>query len=76
MSKILDILGELRPEFDFSESQDFFKDGRLDSFDVVMLVSELEEQYSISIDGADIVPENFQNLLEIESLLKTNGSSV
>ena len=35
-----------------------FKDGLLDSFDIVSLVSILEETYKIKIDGLDIVPEN------------------
>ena len=38
--KILKILSEIRPEFDFKTSQDFFEDGMLDSFDLVTLVSE------------------------------------
>ena len=43
----------MRPEYDFSTSQDFISDGMLDSFDVVTLVSELEEKFSIAIDGED-----------------------
>lgn len=66
---IAEILKEIRPEFDFSGSQDFFEDGMLDSFDMVLLVSELDKNFGISIAGLDIVPENFRNLEAIQALI-------
>ena len=69
------ILKEIRPEFDFTASQDFVDDGMLDSFDIVTLVSDLEEAYGISISGLDIVPENFQNIASIQHLLQKYGKS-
>ncbi len=65
--KILEILQDIRPELDFTESNDFIEDGYLDSFDMVALVSAIDKEYGISILGEDIVPENFSN---IESIIK------
>ncbi len=73
MNKLINILSELRPEFDFESSQDFIIDGLLDSFDMITLVSELDNIFSISIDGTDIIPENFKNLKTIENLLVKKG---
>jgi acyl carrier protein len=73
MSKVPAILAQIRPEFDFSQSDDFFEDGMLDSFDLVTLVSELDKEYGISIDGMDIVPANFSNVSAIEALLTRSG---
>ncbi|MBR5964589.1 MAG: acyl carrier protein [Treponema sp.] len=71
--KILKILKEIRPEFEFEGVEDFFDEGMLDSFDLVTLVSELDKAFNIHIDGMDIVPENFMNVNAIENLLKKNG---
>lgn len=71
--KIIDILKEIRPEFDFSEETDFIEQGMLDSFDIVSLVSSLDEEFGISIDGLDILPENFSSIESIIALLKKNG---
>ncbi len=68
--KILDTLGRLRPEYDFTVSEDFIEDGMLDSFDVVSLVSELENIFSITIDGEDILPENFSSVEAIKALVE------
>lgn len=69
MSKIEEILKAIRPEFNFSDSEDFIADGMLDSYDVLMLVAELDKTYGISIAGVDILPENLRNLASIEKLL-------
>lgn len=72
--KVLEILSNLRPEFDFTEDVDFIEEGMLDSFDVVTLVSDLDSTFGISIDGVDIVPENFSSVDSIINLLKKNGA--
>jgi len=64
--QIIQILTDLRPEFDFTqEGVNFIEEGMLDSFDMVALVSELDSQFGISIDGIDIVPENFGTVDDI-----------
>lgn len=70
INKITEVLASVRPEFDFSESDDFIEDGMLDSFDLVNLIAYLDDEFNISIDGTDIVPENFKNLETITQLLK------
>lgn len=72
--QIVKILTDLRPEFDFTADVDFIEEGMLDSFDVINLVSDLDSTFGISIDGVDIVPENFSSLDSIEALLKKNGA--
>lgn len=71
--KIIKILTELRPEFDFNQNVDLIEEGMLDSFDVVTLVTILDEKFGISIDGVDILPDNFSSVEKIESLLMKNG---
>lgn len=73
--KILEILTDLRPEFDFTEDVDFIEEGMLDSFDLVSLVDELEEQFGIKIDGIDVISSNFATINKIEALLKKSGAA-
>ena len=70
MKTIEEVLEGIRPEFDFTTSQDFLRDGMLDSFDMMTLVSDLDKEYGISIAGVDILPENFQNIASIQNLLR------
>ena len=73
MKPVLEVLKGIRPEFDFTTSEDFIADGMLDSFDVITLISELDKCYSISITGTDILPENVRNLAAINKLLQKYG---
>ena len=43
MKALPDVLKEIRPEFDFTTSNDFITDGMLDSFDMVTLVAALDK---------------------------------
>ena len=74
--KIISILSELRPEFDFNESLNFIEEGMLDSFDIINLVTTLDSEFGISIDGMDVLPDNFSSVERIEALLKKNGVEV
>ncbi len=68
-TKVLNILSEIRSEFDFSTSSNFIEDGMLDSFDIVTLVTMLDEEFLISIEGTQVIPDNFISVESICSLL-------
>ena len=76
MKSIAEILKEIRPEFDFTTSQDFISDGMLDSFDIVTLVSALDKNFGVSIPGTEILPENFLSIPTIEALLVKSGAKL
>lgn len=71
--RIVHVLNEIRPEFDFAAETDFISNGMLDSFDLISLVSSLDEEFNVSIDGVDVIPENFENIESIENLLRKKG---
>ena len=54
---VLEILRNLKEDADFEESTDFIEDGLLDSFEIVELVSALEDAFEIEISGRDIIPD-------------------
>jgi acyl carrier protein len=68
-TKVEKILNEIRPEFDFSTTTNFIENGMLDSFDVVSLVTMLDKEFNISIEGVEIVPMNFNSVESICTLL-------
>jgi acyl carrier protein len=71
--KIINILTQIRPEFDFNKSSNFIEEGLLDSFDVFNLVNSLDQEFGISIDGMDIKATNFSSVDNIMKLLHKNG---
>ena len=60
--ELMEISEELHPEVDF-ESEDALVSGKvLDSFDIVNLVTELDDAFDIEITAADLLPENFDTV--------------
>ena len=76
LDEIIELLMKIRPEFDYTSSENFIEDGLLDSFDVITLTSMIEEKYNIKIDGVDIVPENFCSLEKIKRLIRKSGGEI
>jgi acyl carrier protein len=69
---VIDALKAVRPECEFAVD-DFFARGVLDSLDLTLLVSALEERLDVTINGLDIVPENFRNVQAIMALMARYG---
>ena len=72
--RIVEILKEIRPEFEFEGVENFFEEGMLDSFDLMTLVSTLQGEYGVKIAGEEILPENFANVAAIVALLEKSGA--
>ncbi|MBQ1902516.1 MAG: acyl carrier protein [Lachnospiraceae bacterium] len=61
MDKLLEILNEVDDSIDFENEDKLIDNHILDSFTIIMLVGELEDAYDITIDAAEMTPENFNS---------------
>jgi acyl carrier protein len=73
MDDVIAILREICPGQNFSDVDDFFAQGVLDSLDFVALVAALETRYNVFVDVAEMVPDNFRSLPAIQALLARHG---
>lgn len=71
MDKLMQILTEMRPDVDFENETALIDNGVLDSFDIISLVSELNDAFSISISPADLDPENFNSAANMWKLIES-----
>ena len=69
MDRIIEILEEVKPGVDFSKTDGLIDDGILDSFDIVMLVGELNDAFDVHIGVEDLLPENFNSVEAIHALI-------
>lgn len=68
--QILEILEDIRPDVEFEKEEKLIDDHILESFDILSLVSELEDTFDIKIKPKNLVAENFNNVDAIEKLIK------
>ena len=67
---LLQILEEMRPDVDFENETALIDDGILTSIDIVEFVSEVFDAFDIMIGVEHLVPENFNSLNSMISLIK------
>lgn len=70
MDELMDILADLRPDVTFEGNDKLIDNGDLDSFDVVTLVGELNDAFSIDIPVEQIIPENFNSVEQMRALIE------
>ena len=62
MEELIQILEDIRPDADFTKEKKLIDNSILDSFDIVSLVGELNDEFDIDINPAELVPENFNSV--------------
>lgn len=67
---VLPILKRIKPNVDFEAKKRLLDDGILDSFDVVMLVSEFNKNFQIDIPVEELSSKNLNTLESITALLE------
>lgn len=70
MEKLLKILNEIRPDVDFENEKKLMDDGILDSFDVVSIISELDDEFDVRVRVTELSPENFNSVETIYEMIK------
>lgn len=61
MDKLIEILEEIQPDVDYRECTTLIDDGLLDSFAILSIVGEIEDEFGVSVTPAEIIPENFNS---------------
>ena len=74
MDELIAILKDIHPDVDYETCDTLVEDGILTSFEMVMLVTEINQRMGVSIAPEDIIPENFASAQKIYELIeKTRG---
>jgi acyl carrier protein len=70
MDKLLEILKGIRPDVDFENETELIDEGILDSFDVVSIISEIDDVFGVQIRINELEPENFNSAEAIWALIQ------
>lgn len=70
MDELLNILTDLHDDVDFMNETLLIDDGILDSFDIIQLVSSINDTFDIDIDAGDLLPENFNTVAAMWQLIQ------
>ena len=70
MEELIEIMKGIRPDVDFETATDLIDGEILDSFDIISIVSEVNDTFGIEINVDDLLPENFNSAEALYELIK------
>lgn len=70
MEELLDILKGLHPDVDYENCTTLVDDRIIDSFDIISIVSEVDDRLDVSIPAEEIIPENFNSAAALWALIE------
>ena len=68
--QLMEVLEEIRPDVDFENEKQLITDGVLDSFDIVSLVTALNDEFDIEIEVGNLVPDNCNSIEGMMALIE------
>ncbi|MBR5386982.1 MAG: acyl carrier protein [Clostridiales bacterium] len=69
MDELIEILKDLHSDVDFDTCTTLIDDKILDSFDIVSIVSEVNDRFDVAIPAKELVPENFNSAKALWDLI-------
>lgn len=70
MEELLKLLKKIKPDVNFEGNEHLIDNEELDSFDIVSIVSAINDEFDIEIGAGDIVPENFNSVEAMYNLIQ------
>lgn len=69
--QVLAVLKGVRKDVDFEKETKLIDDSILDSFDIISIVSDLNDEFGVDITADELEPENFNTLDAIVALVQS-----
>ncbi len=66
---ILGILKDLHEDVDFESCETLIDDKILDSFDIITVITEINNEFDVAVPADKIVPENFNSAKALAALV-------
>ena len=76
MEKVIDILNSVRADIDYTKENKLVDDGLLDSFDIISIISEINDVFDVEISAEDISSENFNSAEAIFKLVEKHKETI
>lgn len=68
--QLLQILENAHPDVDYESQTRLIDDGILDSFDIIMVVTDIKDTFDVEITVENLQPENFNSVDAMMALIE------
>ena len=69
LDAVIAMLSDINDEVDFSPEDKLVDNRILDSFDILSVISAIDDEFDVSVPAKEIVPENFNSAQDIYEMI-------
>ena len=70
MEELLELLKDVRDDVDFETEEKLIDDKILTSFDIIQIISAIDEEYDVAVPATEIIPANFNSAQAIYDMIE------
>lgn len=70
LENVIEMLQDVNDEVDYETCTDLVDARHLTSFDILSIISAIDDEFDVAVPAKDIVPENFNSAQAICSLIQ------
>ena len=70
MEELLELLKDVRDDVDFENAQDLIDGKILSSFDIIQIISVIDDEYDVAVPATEIIPANFNSAKAIYDMIQ------
>lgn len=70
MERLIELLQEIKEDIDYENEGALIDDELLDSFDILQLISAIDDEFDVAIPAAMIIPQNFNSVEALWNMIQ------
>ncbi|EFL44230.1 hypothetical protein HMPREF9248_0876 [Fannyhessea vaginae PB189-T1-4] len=70
LDAVIAMLSDINDDVDFTTEDKLVDNRVLDSFDILAVISAIDDEFDVSVPAKDIVPENFNSAQAIYAMIQ------
>ena len=70
LDAVIEMLSDINDDVDFNTEDKLVDNRVLDSFDILAVISAIDDEFDVSVPAKDIVPENFNSAQAICAMIQ------
>ena len=70
MEELLELLKDVRDDVDFETENELIDGKILSSFDIIQIISVIDEEYDVAVPATEIIPANFNSAKAIYDMIQ------
>lgn len=69
LDEVIEMLEGVREDVDYANATDLVDARRIDSFDILAIVSAIDDEFDVAVPAKEIVPDNFNSAASLTAMI-------